>query len=381
MYMVADGNRRGVRHLLPDFWEEARDHGLPLPTQKPVSASAICQARARLNPEVFRQLLYALSASCEEADGSQFKRWRGRRVFAVDGAKINLRRSPELEREFGIPNDSYCPQILMSALVDVCSRTPVDVEVSGFCGSEREHLLLILDSIEKGDLLILDRGYPSHEIVQSCAKAGIDFLIRVPQSHTFKAVDQFRKSGAFDAVATLELPEGSDPEWKPLSVRLIRIGGPDGPSFYISSLDEKSVSVTDIKQLYHMRWEAEEYFKLFTSEFIGQKQFRSTSVHGVRQEAAALTLFIAISQILAQAANESLSEDQGFVSQKGAVLTLAKYLTRILLAPNSMYARRSIDRAMQRMLATRDRLRPDRSHQRRSFKPTAKWGPRGHRRA
>ncbi len=380
MYMVADGNRRGIRHLLPDFWEEARDHGLPLPTEKSVSASAICQARARLNPEVFRQLLYALSASCEATDGSQFKRWRGRRVFAMDGAKVNLRRSPELTREFGIPNESHCPQILMSALVDVCSRAPVDVEVSGFCGSEREHLLLMLDSIEKGDLLILDRGYPSHEVLQACAKAGIEFLIRVPRSNTFKAVDRFRESGKSDAVVTINTPTGSDPEWKPLRVRLIRIEGPSEPSFYVSSLTRKSINSNDIKQLYHMRWEAEEYFKLFTSEFIGQKQFRSTSAHGVRQEVAALTLFIAISRILAHAANESLPENQGFVSQKGAVLTLAKYLTRIMLAPNPLYARRSIDRAMQRMLATRDKPRPDRSHPRRSFKPTSKWGPRGHRR-
>ena len=307
MFMVADGNRRGIRHLLPDFWEEAHEYELPLPSLKPVSASAICQARARLNPEVFRQLLYALSESSEGADGNEFERWRGRRVFAVDGAKINLRRSPELEREFGVPNDSHCPQILMSALVDVCSRTPFDVEVSGFCGSEGEHLLLMLDSLEKGDLLILDRGYPSHEILQSCASAG------------------------------------------------------------------------DIKELYHMRWEAEEYFKLFTSEFAGQKQFRSTSAHGVRQEVAALTLFIAISRILARAANERLPEQQGFVSQKEAVLTFAKYLTRIFLAPNPAYARRSVDRAMQRMLATRDKPRPGRSHPRRSFRPTSKWCPRGRR--
>ena len=377
--MVADGNRRGIRHLLPDFWEEAHEYELPLPSLKPVSASAICQARARLNPEVFRQLLYALSESSEGADGNEFERWRGRRVFAVDGAKINLRRSPELEREFGVPNDSHCPQILMSALVDVCSRTPLDVEVSGFCGSEREHLLLMLDSLEKGDLLILDRGYPSHEILQSCASAGIDFLIRVPRSSTFKSVDRFRESGEIDAVATLDLPEYSDSNWKPLSVRLVRIEGPDEPAFYISSLDQRSVSGTDIKELYHLRWEAEEYFKLFTSEFAGQKQFRSTSAHGVRQEVAALTLFIAISRILARAANERLPEQQGFVSQKGAVLTFAKYLTRIFLAPNPAYARRSVDRAMQRMLATRDKPRPGRSHPRRSFRPTSKWCPRGRR--
>lgn len=382
LYMVADGNRRGIRHLVPDFWEHAADHGLPLPVDSPVSASAICQARQRLSSDVFRDLLYALSST--PIDGDQVgtaRLWRGRRVFAADGAKVNLRRAPDLEYSFGVPDGAYCPQLLMSTLVDVCSRTPVDVEVSGYCGSEREHLLLMLDSIDRGDLLILDRGYPSHEVLQECAQAGIDFLVRVPISHTFAAVDEFRRSGASDIVTTLELPKGADPEWSPLRVRLTRIEGLEGPAFYISSLDSREITEADIAELYHMRWEAEEYFRLFTSEYVGQKQFRSTSAHGVVQEVAALTLFLAISRLLAVAADEATPDSAEFVSQKGAVLALATFLARILLAPDQRTATDAVARAIRRTQMTRDRHRPGRSHPRRSFKPNPKWGPRGHRRA
>ena len=38
LFMVADGNRRGYRHLLRAFWDEAKAHGLPLPTDEPISA-------------------------------------------------------------------------------------------------------------------------------------------------------------------------------------------------------------------------------------------------------------------------------------------------------------------------------------------------------
>jgi len=381
LHMVADGNRRGIRHLLPDFWEHAADHGLPLPTDVPVSASAICQARQRLNADVFRDLLYELSYS--PADGQATvsdRRWRGRRVYAIDGAKINVRRSPDLEFAFGVPEGAYCPQVLMSTLVDVCSRMPVDFEVSGYRGSEREHLLRMLDSMERGDLVVLDRGYPSHEILQAYTEAGIDFLVRVPASHTFAAVDRFRLSGASDAIMTLDFPRGSDPEWRPLQVRLTRIEGPDGPAFYISSLvDREEISTADIAELYHMRWEVEEYFKLFTSEYIGQKQFRSTSAQGIVQEIAALTLFLAMSCLLADAADDALPHLDEFPSQKGAVLTLATYLARILLDPNSNTAQATVTRAIRRIQMTRDRRRPDRSHPRRSFKPKPKWGPAGRR--
>ena len=380
LYMVADGNRRGVRHLLPDFWEQAAEHGLALPTDEPVSAPAICQARNRLHTAVFQDLLYELSAP--GAGGfaeAQHRRWHGRRVYAVDGAKINVRRAPDLEYAFGIPEGAHCPQLLMCTLVDVCTRRPVDLEVSGYRGSEREHLMRLMDSLDRGDLLILDRGFPSHEVLQLCDQMGVDFLVRLPASHTFAVVDAFRLSGASDKIMTLDPPKGADPGWRALQVRLIRIEGPDGPAFYISSLSQKEITTAEIAELYHMRWEVEEYFKLFTSKYIGQKQFRSTSAQGVIQEIWALTLFLAISSLLADAADDALPDSDRFPSQKGAVLTLARYLTRILLDPNPDRALAAIEQAIRRIQMTPDRRRPNRSHPRRSFKPNPKWGPGGRR--
>ncbi|MFT7671133.1 MAG: hypothetical protein ACI8X5_003849 [Planctomycetota bacterium] len=152
VFMVSNGNDRGIRHLLLDFWEQADDFGLDLRTEKPVSASAICQARERLNPDLFRDLLYALSnEDCDEVGPMSNRRWRGRRVFAIDGAKINLRRSPDHTRAFGVPKGAHSPQALMSQLVDVYTRTPIDFEFSGFRSSEREHALRMLDSLDAGN--------------------------------------------------------------------------------------------------------------------------------------------------------------------------------------------------------------------------------------
>ena len=47
--MVADGNRRGYRHLLDAFWDECASHHVLLPTERPVSAPAFCQARSKLS--------------------------------------------------------------------------------------------------------------------------------------------------------------------------------------------------------------------------------------------------------------------------------------------------------------------------------------------
>ena len=55
--MVAQGDRRGYQHLLDEFWSDAEDQGIPLPTPKPVSDAAFCKARKGLKPELLRELL------------------------------------------------------------------------------------------------------------------------------------------------------------------------------------------------------------------------------------------------------------------------------------------------------------------------------------
>jgi len=374
--MVADGNQRGIRHLVLDFWDQAADAGLPLPTEEAVTASAIGQARQRLPEDFFRLLLNALAD--EVAKGSTAKRWRGRRVYAVDGQKLNVGTWPELKEAFGVAEGSYCPQVLMSALVDVLTRTPVDYEVdSRLAVGERQHLLRMLPSIDPGDLVILDRGYPSHEVLQELVKARVDFLVRVPCAGTFKAVDEFAAGNVAEKVVTIEPPSDGELDWEPLRVRLVRMDGPHGEAIYVTSLTSSDISLGDISKLYHLRWESEEYFKMFTSDYAGQRQFRSRTPQGIRQEIGALTLFLAIGRVLATVADQAVQDPDRFVSQKGAVLSLRHGLLRILLDRKPDHVLASIQRTLKRMTRTLDRRRPSRAYPRRSFRPRPKWGPSG----
>lgn len=378
VYMAADSNRRGVRHLLADFWAEAEELGLELSRPEPVSAAAICGARQRLDPEVFRDVLYALADGTVDGVAARGKKtWKGRRVYAVDGQKVNLRRSDDLHRHFGTPTNAHCPQALYSVLVDVCARMPVDFEVDGFRTSERDHLARMLDSLEAGNLLILDRGYPSHDLIQDLVSRQVDFLIRVPASQSFAAIDQFRESGAEDAVVQIVPPKDAPEEWRPLDVRLVRSDGPQGPAFYLTSLSRVDASRGDIIELYRMRWEAEEYFKVFTGEYIGQRQFRSTMPSGIKQEFGALTLLYAMSRIVAAEAGAHVQVEGAYISQKAAVLAMGTLFMKVALAPSAPAALQFIERSMRRLLRTLDRPRPERSHPRRSFKPTPKWCPSG----
>ena len=380
LYMIADGNRRGYRHLLEGFWDEARAHGLPLPTEEPISAASFCTARHKITSDLLKHVLHQIAATAFGDGAVCDQRWHGRRVFAVDGAKINLQRGEDLERVFGVPEGAYCPQVLVSILIDVCAKLPVDVEVAPFATSERKHLFAVLPSLEAGDLLVLDRGYPSHEVLQELTQLGIDFLVRVPSANTFAVIDELRESRTTDCAVTIVPPDGSPEAWRPLELRAVKLRAPDGSkSYFLTSLARETFDRTDLAELYHLRWDVEEFFKLSKGPYIGQGQFRSKSPSGVIQEIHALVLFLAITRLCMSTAATASDGDYSSISQKGAVLALAAYVARILLAPDEPRALRELSALLERISRAREKPRPGRSFPRRSFLPARRWGPTGRR--
>lgn len=377
--MIADGNRRGYALLLDGFWDEARSHSLPLPTKKSISAPAFCTARRKISPDLLRQLLQLVREEFHKEFDAE-SRWQGRRVFAVDGVKINLQRHPDLETAFGVPDGAHCPQVLTSMLFDVCAKIPVDLLVSSHASCERQHLLAMLSHIDAGDILVLDRGYPSHEVFQVLRQRDVDFLIRVPSSNSFNAIDVFRDSSGDDYRVLVDPPKGSPEDWVALELRAVKLTNRDGEeSFFLTTLRRKEFSLADIRELYHMRWEEEEFYKLAKSSFIGQGQFRSKSPAGVVQEIHALALFLAISRHLMALAAKVDGRDIDEVGQKAAVLATAAYVVRIFLQRDQGVARKQLRDLLDRITRHRYRKRPGRSSPRRSFKPGPRWGPQGRR--
>ena len=379
LFMVADANTRGYDLLLQALWSEARDHGLKLPTEHPIAGPSFCEAREKIKPELLRRMVHEVATHAYE-DTSTSRRWRGRRVFALDGTKINLQRSEHLHRHFATPHDAHCPQLLLSMLLDVCAKHPVDFEIGPFASDERAHLFAVLPSLAEGDLIILDRGYPSHEIIQVLTQAKVDFLIRVPASHTFRAVDDLIASGQRENACVLSPPDGSPSDWAPLSLRVVRTVAPSGDdAYFLTSLRSDDCAVEELGALYHMRWEVEEFFKLLKGDYIGQGQFRSKSSTGVRQEASALVLFLAITRLCAEAVDDGVEHRRGAPAQKAAVLAMASRLTRILLPEDTQRVLHEIGLLLQAMAATRYRKRPNRSFPRVSKRPTSRWTATGRR--
>ena len=383
LYMAGHGRRCGYRHILDAFWDEAKLAGVPLPTEEPVSAPAFCQARAKLSAEFLRSLLREVGARFD-ARFEQDARWRGRRVLATDCTGLNLQRSEELLWEFGKADSAYCPQAQVSTLFNVKSRVPIDVVIARYKASERESLLEDhLPLVARGDVLLLDRGYPGFGVFEKLLEVGADFVARVPTKGGFSAVGDFLASGGQDRIIELvPTPGSSSISMEPLQLRAIRSKRPDGEDVvFVTTLKRSDgYSRKVIEELYHLRWEVEEHYKAFKSDYMGQGQLHSRSAAGVRQEVLAISLFHALSRYFSAAAAAYVDAPYDDLSNKSACLGLSGYIVRLFACADHRAADWLRD-LLVRIARTRDKKRPGRSFPRRSLRPRPKWGPAGRLRA
>ena len=380
LYMVADGGRRGYRHLLEDFWDEARTHGLCLPTEEAVSPASFCNARRKITAELLKQILQTLACSDLASDSLDEHRWHGRKVFAIDGTKWTVPRDDELIRHFGASPGAYYPQALVSLLYDVCADTPIDVEVAPYIASERDHLFDMLPSLERGSILLMDRGYPAHDVFQALAEEGVDFLARVQIRNTFGVIEHLRDIGAVDEDFILEVPRLGEVGWKELKLRFVRIDRPGcEPMLFFTSLPREEVSREQIDELYHLRWRVEEHYKLAKHLYLKHWEPRSRTVEGVVQEIYAHVLFLAVSRLLMTATARAAGRHLETISQKAAVLSAAAYLTRVFLASGPRARQTAFHDLLVRISRARESPRPGRSYPRCSLRPTPAWSPAGRR--
>jgi len=389
LFMAADAGRHGYQSLLDAFWEEAERVGIDLPCERAPSAASFCNARKKLRPEALRGMLRTLAAGLLARDT---QRWHGMRVFAVDGSRLCVQRSEALWESCGAPTGGGTPQVQITTLFELFSEFPVDVEVGPFASSEREQALTHLECLSPGDLLVLDRGYPSFGLLRELAQRGLHFAVRVPCSSTFPAVESFLASQRVDAEIEITPSwefKRSHPgeEFAPLRLRAVRLRSPAGEDTVIlTSLVREEFSKKDIAQLYRRRWRIEEHYKFVKSEHFGQRQFHARNLTGVEQEIYAQALLVVVTRSLTATvtAHTRQPPDQALLPKtrahmKAAVAAVGRRLVELMLSSDTD---RLAALVMRLHAAIHRRIQPiryGRACPRRSFKPCSKWHAKGRR--
>lgn len=378
LFMAADAGRRGYSLMLDAFWEEAGRSGINLSQDRPVSAAAFCKARRKLKPELLALFLAMVGKVLGEKHRDKLV-WNNRRIFAVDGTRHNLQRDAELTEHFGVPHGGHCPQMLVSTLYDVIGKFPVAATIAPGASCERQEFLRLLPQLRSGDVVVLDRGYPSFEVLHALREAGVDFVMRVPRSNSFEAIQAVQDSGGHDYIMVIPpSPAAARAGATRMEVRCVRIDvGADDPWLLFTSLRRSDATLPQLRSLYHLRWEIEEFYKLLKSDAFSLRQMHAKSVLGVEQELLAQLTLAAISRLLmANAVDEHLPERPD-LSPKAGILTLADSIVRLLLCDEPELRLEHHAALLQRLARRRLRRRPGRSCPRRSFKPGPRWNSKG----
>jgi Transposase DDE domain len=261
------------------------------------TAAAYCQARTRLPIRFFDLLLERFSSAVQPCLASE-SRWHGHRLFLVDGSGCSMPDTPALQAAFGQSTEqrSGCgfPVAHLLGLFHAGTGILLKLVIAPLLTHDLAHVQAVHPSLQKGDVLVADRGLCSYAHLALLVQAGVHAVLRVwprqivdftpgrpfvmPGVRRTPAVKGLPRSrwlqtlGVHDQLVTWFKPK-TCPSWltrealaalpEALMLREVRyhLGMPGFRTRQITLvttlLDAKVYGVADLAELYRLRWQVE----------------------------------------------------------------------------------------------------------------------------
>jgi len=382
--LVFAKNKQGYGSTINELWDQCRLIGIDLPQHKPPAASAFSAARSKLDENIFKSLNSTIIR--DYATPKHDAQWRGHRLFAVDGTRINLPRQL-LQNGYKLPlSTAHYPCGLVSCLYQLRSKIPVDFGMNAATG-ERTQALAHLDKLAKRDIVIYDRGYFSYAMLYWHMNKGIHPIFRMP-IQTYPVVAEFMRSSQTDELVEIVLGRRKftkirkkDPNVDVQNLRLRLVKYQIGESSFTlgtTLFDKEMYPADDIAKLYHERWDIEELYKM-SKVLIEVQDFHGQTERGVKQELYAHFVIITLSRIFSNHIEQDLNGAHHHdlyretrVNMKNCLLTISRNLEALFLQHHLML-KKTLGNIVESIVICRQKVRPGRSYPRRSKKPYAKW--------
>jgi hypothetical protein len=300
--------------------------------------AAYCQARARLPLAFFRQLQRAVTGH-DRPDPAA--RWRGHRVYLVDGSSFSMPDTPALQEAFGQPGGQApgCgfPTAHLLVLFDahagfLLRALPAPLRTHDLSGATRLH-----HELEPGDLLVGDRAFCSyahlarlrqrklHGLFRAHQKLIVDFRPHRRHVHPQQAGKEpagrprsrwLRRLGKHDQLVEYFKPK-ERPAWmtaaeyaqlpESLVVRetRFRVQEPGrrvrAVTLVTTLLDPRRYSARALAKLYAQRWQAETNLR-HLKQTLGLDTLRCETVPGVVKE---LLMFVVVYNLVCRVMQEA----------------------------------------------------------------------------
>lgn len=361
LYSNRSGMASNIGNIRDDLWT------LDFPN---ISRQAVSKARQHIFPELFEEL-FKITVNNYYSSVNDYHLWNGYHLFAIDGSKIHMTKSPSVLEEFGEISDPRYDRRhymgLASCLYDVSQDIVLDASLAHCLTGERALAKKHLDKLQEfhfseKPLILFDRGYYSHEMFNYLVDSGYKCLMRIKQNYT-----SLTSAEVNDAFIDLDKIHGK--------IRVIKVVlSTNEVEYLVTNVMETDITPEMFKELYHKRWKIElKYYEL--KEQWGLEKFNGSTSRAVRQEFFIILMKSNLCSIIKQDVDESL---QASNSEKKAEKTteyhgcrafiigrLSKLLPKYILMERVKTTSLQLFRDAKRILS---QIRPDRHAKRK--KPT-----------
>lgn len=237
---------------------------------KPFTKSAFVQYRKKIKPDLFKHLSSAIVKEFYTDNELGVKLWKGFRLLAVDGSRLTLPYTKELKEIYGETKNQKqtgVVQARVSVLYDVVNNYVIDGILSPLKIGEHALAQEHLKSVNKNDLVIYDRGYPSFNLIYEHHKLQSNFLIRAKVGFN-NLIKEFVKSEKTSQIVDIKpgknisLTNKEYDKNASIKVRLVRVELPSGQIEILitSLLNSRKYSNKIFKELYFKRWGVETFY-------------------------------------------------------------------------------------------------------------------------
>jgi hypothetical protein len=378
--------KSGLQREMDSFFRETANEQFNI---RRITKSGFSKSRQKLAPEAFLELNDIIWRDFYKK--VDYLGYHGHKLLAADGTFLNLPNHPSIHEEFdrrgmgrGKKKDLPKSMCLLSALYDPVNYLTLDVQTGPTDGNEQDLLLSHLSKVERGDILMLDRGYPSTALFSGLQSRGIQFIVRMKQN--WVPVKEFIASRKRDTIVTLTVSDGYYESYKEkfpamkkeIKCRLVKIALPNGEEEILgtSLLDGAKYKWKEIGELYQIRWGAEEGYKMYKAR-VQVEAFSGKTATAVKQDIYAKVMMMTLCAALAFPIEERVIAECNADKRSGKVKhrrkinrTFAYWSTKCILI--GMFIKKTIRLALtvfdKQVAANTEIVRPGR-HEKRKRRP------------
>ena len=286
-----------------------------------LSKSAFVQARQKVSPLFFRDLLYKFNEEFYTDSDERVKKLKGMRILAVDGSKLDVPYSEELAQVYGTHSNQHKEvryiKGRVSLMYDLLNGMILDGVLQSFSQGEPSAALKHLDYADEEDLLVYDRSYASFEMVFEHRQRNLLVLMRLRSTFSSQ-VEAFAQGAQDDVVVEMKPGKNTPIKGKvygrstSIKVRLVKFTLDSGETALLLTtlLDKQAFPMALLKEIYGMRWGVETTYDVLKN-VLKVEQFSGFTQVAIEQDFYIRLFLMNMQALLADELQEELKQRYG----------------------------------------------------------------------